>query len=144
MNTNFREGRKSHLGMISACALAGIGLILSSATASAQGSEQITVSSPRVTHQQIARSDGSGAPIEMVTFSAQVQYADLDLSRGEDRATLESRVRSAAKTACRRIEEETMQPDADGSCVKDAVHDAMANVRTPTTVADAASGSVLR
>lgn len=62
-------------------------------------SQEITVIAPEVVRKQ-----GTG-PFEIVATTQEVEFADLDLSKPEDAATLKKRIQDAARAACRRLDQ---------------------------------------
>lgn len=102
-----------------------------SATAEPTELEAITVVAPRITYKY-QRERGSAVP-QMVTIaekSAQVSFADLDLTRSSDVYRLEERVNVAAGKVCEELAQQF--PEGEPStpvCTRRAVDDAMPLVR---------------
>lgn len=69
-------------------------------------SQDITVTAPEVVHATLGRpvQQRRRRPVEIMTTSQQVSFADLDLSKPADVATLRERIRDAAREACRRLD----------------------------------------
>ena len=65
-------------------------------------SQEITIIAPEVV-RKTAGKESRGQPIELVTTTQAVDFADLDLSKPEDAATLKRRIKDAAQAACRRL-----------------------------------------
>lgn len=101
------------------------------ATAEPTELEAITVVAPRITYKY-QRERGSAVP-QMVTIaekSAQVSFADLDLTRSSDVYKLEERVNVAAGKVCEELAQQF--PEGEPStpvCTRRAVDDAMPLVR---------------
>lgn len=70
----------------------------------AQTVGELTVTAPRVVHQQVGRSSITGAPIELISLSRQVNFGDLDLTTDSGAQTLNGRVMDTAKQACAELE----------------------------------------
>lgn len=111
-----------------ATAIAGFGTL---PTANAAESE-ITVIAPYTVHRQPDGRSSIGAPIETVSLSRTVSYADLDLSQPLAFKELESRIHRAARQTCDDLKR--MFPDGvisspsaapDAACVTTAVKSGM-------------------
>jgi UrcA family protein len=88
---------------LAAAALAG-GLLAIGGLASAQPSaSEVTIVAPRVVHQEVGKSP-SGTPIELISLSREVSYADLSLASTTGVATLDKRVADTARQACDQLE----------------------------------------
>lgn len=108
----------SLLGWLAVCAGAG-----------AQQIEGVDVSASRIVKEQVGTSRLQ-APINAVSLSYRVSYADLDLGTKDGAAAFEKRVNEAALAACRQITQ--LYPDAtpdDSACARRAVDEAMPAVR---------------
>ncbi len=93
-------------------AIAGVGAIVGGMTffsppavaqeASAQPEtmQGITIIAPYVVHRKVVGRSTIGAPIEVMSVSRSVSYADLDLRRTADAAELKKRISATAKDAC--------------------------------------------
>jgi UrcA family protein len=114
-------------------ALLIVGLALTATAASAQSygpvtpeagtNEVVTVTAPRAHQRQ--RSD-IGAPIVNVALSREVRFDDLDLTTAHGVRELRARVRDAASTLCREIDQQYLVTEDDSrSCVSAALDDAM-------------------
>lgn len=85
---------------------------------------EIIVTAPRVQVQETRRPMGGSA----VSMSYAVGYADLDLSRTENRTELEARVREAAEEICLLLSERYASGAGTAACVRQAMRDAMPQV----------------
>ena len=123
-------------------ALVAAGVVVASGPALAQETAQVTIQAER-TAKVVGRSY-TGVPIELVTLTRRVSYADLDLSTHTGATELEKRVSDTAKDACKQLD--TLYPltaSAGGpSCVKKATDDAM--VQAHAAIAAAEKGAVKR
>jgi UrcA family protein len=100
------------------------------ATETSGVNEEITIVAPRVVQRKVVGRTTIGAPIEVISLSRPVSYADLDLSTQEGRAELRKRIENTAKAACKELD--VMYPDsmfqpipAEQNCVKNASSQAM-------------------
>lgn len=100
--------------------------------------EDMAVGAPYAVKRELqpnpTASSTSSADVELISLSRGVTYSDLDLSQPTDVATLEARVRLAAREACdeldRRYPKEIFEPvPYYQDCVRTAVAHAMAAVR---------------
>jgi UrcA family protein len=83
------------------------------------------------TENLIGRYDGEINPA-VESISHPVSYSNLDLSRGSDRAELRYRIRDTAENLCASLENHSpglRDSDSHRECVRDAVQDAMDQVR---------------
>ena len=109
-----------------------LGLVAGAAFASqalAQQIEGVNVEASRSMKERIGTAD-SGAPINAISLSYKVSYADLDLATSAGAKALEGRVNAAALAACKEITR--LYPDAnpgDAACAKRASTEAMVKVR---------------
>ena len=100
--------------------------LLAGGIAIAQGMPEVTVDVMRVVKSATAR---PGAPYDVI-LKGHVSYADLDLSKPADVATLERRINEEALAICDRIG--TDYPESTpktADCAKDATARAMAQVK---------------
>ena len=67
-------------------------------------SQEITIIAPEVVRKTVGK-ESRGQPIEIVTTTQEVEFADLDLSKPADAATLRKRIKDAAREACRRLDQ---------------------------------------
>lgn len=128
MNKKSFSIRRKHLVIAAVGALAG-GLVIASGQAVAQTSE-ITIVAPHVVHQNGGQTAG-GVPIDVVSLTHHVSFADLDLSSPAGVAALESRITDSAKQACGQLDAlypaAMFPPDpANKDCLKTAIDGAMA------------------
>ncbi len=91
-------------------ALNGAGPVLFAAglclTASAFADELPTITiGAGVTTRTVVGRNAMGTPIEQVTITHRVSYADLDLATRAGAAELERRVKETARTACRQLDD---------------------------------------
>ncbi len=92
----------------------------------AQLEEMIVIEAPRVVRQQVGRSPTTGAPVELISLSRRVSYADLDLQMHADVMELERRINDTAEEACMQLAELYPLGDTDmPTCVRQAVAGAM-------------------
>lgn len=92
---------------------------------------EITVTAPRTRERS-----PTGIPIEIVTTSRIVSYADLDLKTDPGKAELENRVKLAARKACEllnRLSPVTL--DSDATCIKSSVDGATVQVNAALAAA---------
>jgi len=92
--------------------------------------EEITVVAPEVVQRKIVGRTMIGAPIEVISLSRPVSYADLDLTKQSDADELEKRIGDTAKAACKELN--IMYPDAmfqpipaNQNCTRTATSEAM-------------------
>lgn len=104
------------------------GLWLTASALAADELPTITIGAGVVTKTNIGTSS-SGVPLEKVTVTHRVSYADLDLATEARAVELQKRVRETARAACRQLHE--LYPleanDAQG-CVKMTLASATAQV----------------
>jgi UrcA family protein len=73
--------------------------------AQAPTAQEVTVVAPKVArHEGPTASRFLGAPIEVVSLSRPVSFADLDLTKQSDVATFKARIEDAAHAACTDLE----------------------------------------
>ncbi len=97
-------------------------------TVDAQDVEGVTVTGSRIVKERIGRT-ASGIPVEAISLSYRVSYADLDVSTPAGKAALEKRIHEAATVACKQISQ--LYPGAtpdDVACAKAAVANAKPQV----------------
>jgi UrcA family protein len=92
-------------------------------TANAAALYQITISTPSV--KVVGRDSASGASIEETTVQTRVEFDPVTLTTNSGVALLKDKVLEAARTACESID--PVSPD-DGTCVRDAVQSAQAQI----------------
>ncbi|MDB5426873.1 MAG: hypothetical protein JWR43_848 [Phenylobacterium sp.] len=109
-----------------------VGLVLSSGAWAAP-------SEPVVQLQHTGRTSMIGAPIDEVTASQPVSYADLNLANPADVQKLDQRIETAAAQSCRDLRAayppEFYPKVSGGSCVASAAH------RAEAAIADAAANN---
>lgn len=121
--------------LVSWSGIIGLCLLFLSGTASVNAQEgeeadveEILVTAPRVTVDESQRTTIRGGG--RVSMSYGVGYADLDLTRADDRAELEQRVQDAAAQICELLAERySAGPFTAGQCTREAQNEAMARVR---------------
>ena len=107
--------------------LAAAGFLIVTSAAAAQPADEdaantITVIAPRSVTNQVHRSQTGLGPAT-VTIKISVLYGDLDFVKPSDGARLMTRIRSAARDACRHLDR--LYPlVVDRSCVANAVAEA--------------------
>jgi UrcA family protein len=116
--------------------LLAAGCAVLSVPAFAQLPEEVTVQASRMVTSKIGRNPVSGAPINGLSLSYRVSYADLNLSTADGAAALEKRVAYAADAACRELSRISplAKPD-DRACAKEAREQAMVKVREAVAAA---------
>jgi UrcA family protein len=115
-----------------------VGLLACTVAGTPARSEQlegVNVEASRIVKETIGRAANS-APINQVSLSYRVSYADLDLASKGGVATLEKRVDEAAMAACKEISKlyPLATPD-DMSCAKIASKAAMVKVHEAVAAA---------
>ncbi|HYM35153.1 MAG TPA: UrcA family protein [Steroidobacteraceae bacterium] len=108
-----------------------LGLALAGgAVVAAENVTNITIEAQR---SQVVGRSALGAPIELVTISRHVNYADLDLVTPAGAAALEKRVGNTATELCKKLDRiypyTAKGTESTQSCIKKASDDAMAQVR---------------
>jgi UrcA family protein len=118
----------SHIGAFRSrlpVALALGALAFMSAGAQAADPDEITISAPSV--KTVGRDSATSAPIEEVTEKASIKVDPVTLTTNSGVALLKDSVLDAALKACNSIIL-PMSDDDDGTCVRDAVKSAQAQV----------------
>jgi UrcA family protein len=116
-----------------ALGLAATALVAGSAYA--QQAEEVKVEASRIVKEKIGRAP-SGAPINAISLSYRVSYADLDLKTSAGANALEKRVNEAAQSACKEITRlHPMAQPGDAECVRAAVGEAMVRVHEAVAAA---------
>jgi UrcA family protein len=97
--------------------------------------EGVNVEASRIVKETIGRAPSS-APINQISLSYRVTYADLDLATKDGAKALEKRVQEAAMAACKEITKlyPLATPD-DTTCAKKASDDAMVKVHEAVAAA---------
>ena len=133
-----------------AAALAVAGSAVPMAPALAQpdsqvgSAQEVTVVAPKVArHHYAGGARFAGAPIEVVSLTKTVSFADLDLTKQGDVATFQARVQATAQAACGDLEIKYpstyyVPVPADQSCVQTASDQAMALAKEVIAAANGA------
>ncbi len=104
------------------------GLALVGGVMAAEQPTEITITASGEAKVVVGRS-AYGAPIELVTLTRHVSYADLDLSKSAGAAELEKRIDQTAKDACKELDNRyPFEPKMAGECVRSATKEAMEQV----------------
>ena len=116
--------------------IAAAATTLAGATAHGQAMEVVTVEAMR---EIVVGKTAIGATIRELSIRSRVSYADLDLTRPGDVATLEQRIEETARTTCKEIKVEMpAEGSTEARCVKEAIDDAMLQVAKAVEAAKAA------
>ncbi len=95
----------------------------------AEPADAVVVRGSRVVTETVGRTP-AGIPIQEVTLTYKVSYADLDPTTGAGKAQLQDRIREAALSACREIRASHPHvQETDAECAAAAYDDAMKQVR---------------
>jgi UrcA family protein len=103
------------------------------AWAASRETEEVTVDSPYTVRQKTLTRSLTGEMLTaQVSVESNVSYADLDLSKGADRATMRERLRQAAVDNCRELERRSRRSinvtlDAS-NCVSRAINQSLARL----------------
>jgi len=93
--------------------------------------EEVVVVAPRLYRREQVGRAASGAPIERISVTRRVSYADLDLKLHADVMELEKRVRDMAKEACEQTDTlfrlENLEPST-AECIRRTEDAAMLQV----------------
>jgi UrcA family protein len=117
-------------------ALLTLGAMAAGGVFAAEEVGELTVEATRET--KVVGRSYTGAPIELVSLTRRVSYADLDLVTSSGAAELEKRVNETAKAACKQLDElYPLTAPGGPACVKSAVDEAMVEVRTAVSAAQA-------
>jgi UrcA family protein len=104
------------------------GMILAGAAFAAEEPAEITITATQEAKVVVGHT-AIGAPIELVTLTRHVSYADLDLSKSADAATLEGRVTQTVKDACKELDDRyPLEPATASECTKISTDKAMVQV----------------
>ena len=108
-----------------------LGLLAAGCLAQAQAQvspRSITVEVSTVA-QAVAGRTGVGAPVDRVTLTHQVSYADLDLTTRAGETELHRRIAETARFACEQIERlYPAQSESVARCTRGAIEDASSQV----------------
>jgi UrcA family protein len=98
-----------------------------------QSDEQITVGTPRTVHRQFVGRSASGVPIEELSLTRHISYADLNLNNPADRNELARRITFAVNRACTQLDnlypDSVFPPVYDHDCRAQASNEGMAQMR---------------
>jgi UrcA family protein len=110
-------------------ALVMFGTFVFSGTALAQEPEaEFVVSSSRASG--LVRGSLPGAPVEVISISQRVSYADLNLASTAGAQAMETRVRNTARTLCEKLDQKYPLSGVEvETCVRSTVSKGMADVR---------------
>ena len=107
--------------------IAAAGATLASAIAFGQAMEVVTVEAVR---EIIVGKSTIGAPIKELSIRSRVSYADLDLTKPADVATLEKRVKDTATSTCKEIKVDVpVEGWTVEKCIREAIGGAMPQVQ---------------
>jgi UrcA family protein len=90
--------------------------------------KEVVVEAPQVVHQTLGKTS-SGGYDELVSVDHHVKFNDLDLTKAQDLATLQERVRAAARNGCAQLKKLYPLSNHDPDCVKKAIAHTMPQVR---------------
>ncbi len=108
--------------------IAAAASVLAGSNALGQAMEAVTVEAVR---EIIVGRSVTGAPIRELTMRGRISYADLDLTKSGDVATLETRVKDTARSMCKELGtriEVAAQGSTEERCIKEAINGAMGQV----------------
>jgi UrcA family protein len=89
----------------------------------------VTVKGSRLVSEPVGK-NSTGIPIQDVSLTMTVKYGDLDVATPAGKASLETRVTSAARKACAEINRlYPLGSPSEVDCVRKAVKEAMAQVK---------------
>jgi UrcA family protein len=94
--------------------------------------------------QETTEYSDDGIPVERYKAERAVSYANLDLSKTSDAATLKERVQEAAREVCKELDTvDTLDvsEDDNATCVRNATADAMSQVKAAITTAEGAQAT---
>ncbi len=118
-------GKLGGLALLAASACSGLGLVGGAASAQTYYDNSIVVMP--YGHRNLGRGP-SGAPIEEVSLSRVVSYADLNLRDPYDTREFQQRIAATARQACRDLDARghgNLSVTTNAECVRDAINDAM-------------------
>jgi UrcA family protein len=116
-------------------ALAAFGFAFAGGVAAAEAPVEVTVEAARPT-TTVERSY-TGTPIDVITLTRHVRFADLDLTTHAGAVELEKRVNDSAKEACTKLD--TLYPltaTQSTACTKTSTDKAMVQVRAAIAAAE--------
>ncbi len=121
--------------------LAAAGLCLVGAAVADNPLPTIRIEATMISKKVIGRSD-IGVPLEEVTVTRRVSYADLDLATYSGATALKRRVESAARLACKQLDKLYPLEHAEApGCIHKAVADADSQVKQAIDAAESAAKS---
>jgi len=120
----FSRTRASRTRLPAVLALGALAFM--SAGAQAADPDEITISAPSV--KTVGRDEATSAPIEEVTDKATIKLDPVTLTTNSGVALLKDSVLEAARKVCYSVSLSTFEDD--GTCVRDAVKSAQAQVDT--------------
>jgi UrcA family protein len=117
-------------------ALVMLGTVVFSGAAFAQEPEaEFVVSSSRA--GGLAHGSLPGVPVEVVSISQRVSYADLNLASVSGSQEMEARVRSTARALCEKLDQRyPLSGFQTETCVRNTVSKGMADVRAAISAAE--------
>ena len=117
-------------------ALVMFGTLAFAGAAVAQEPEaEFVVSSTRASG--VARGSLPGVPVEVISISQRVSYADLNLASTSGSQAMEERVRNTARTLCEKLDQKYPLSGVEvETCVRSTVGKALADVRTAAAAAE--------
>ena|SRR5690242_21555250 len=134
--------------LAAALAVAGSAIAIAPALAQpgaqASAAQEVTVIAPKVARHHYAGGPRFfGAPIEVVSLTKTVSFADLDLTKQADVSTFEARVQATAQAACGDLEIKYpstyyVPVPADQNCQQTASDQAMALAKEVIAAANGA------
>jgi UrcA family protein len=135
MTTTTRSGarRTSNVALILAASAFASAAVLA---ADPQPEAQVTIRAERPNVKVVGRTS-SGVPIEEYQLSYRVTFGDLDIATPVGAQALKARVRTAAISLCKDLDQLYPVADHDTSCATKAEEGAMSQVNTAITTATA-------
>ena len=107
------------------------------AQAQADQLAEVTVSAQRMVNTTVVSHSATGIPTELISISFRVNYADLDLTKGDGVQTLKSRIEVAAREGCEQLDRlYPLTPREAPKCIKKALDDSSAQLRNAIAAAD--------
>lgn len=114
-------------------------ILAAAATGGAIAAEEmgvVTIVAERASKQTVGRSP-RGVPVEQISITQHVSYADLDLATAAGAAALEKRVQTKADEICKKLDSFYPVVGAGTSdCAKQAVNDAMPSLHAAIAAAE--------
>lgn len=114
--------------------LLAAGLCLSVSALAADELPAVTIGAGVMTKADAGRS-ATGTPLEKVTITHRVSYADLDLKTRAGATELEKRIKATARTACKQLHDLYPMEVNVGDCVKTTLADASPQVHSVVAAA---------